>query len=907
MSVLASLVQAYERLADRHEVPPFGYSSEKIGFLIPLHEDGTPGMPIDLREGEGRRLTAPLMAVPASFKRPGMTPRAFFLWDNTAFALGVTASESKDAATRFAAFRKRHLDELSSSDDPGLVALLRFIEKWQPETFTALGWPEAMKDQNIVFALESERLRNIRIHDRPAARALWSRLAAKGERSEAICLITGERSPVARLHPAIKGVWGAQSSGASMVSFNLDAFTSYGHEQGDNAPVSEAAAFAYTTALNKFLETGSRNRLQIGDASTVFWADASNARLAEAAEDAFAAFFGEQRVDEAQQAAKIGTVLEKIRAGRPLTEIDPGFADGVRFHVLGLSPNAARLSVRFWLDDDFGEIARRYARHAEAMRIEPPPKDQSPSIWRCLIETAALRKTDNIQPNLAGEWLRAILTGTAYPLSLLSTVLMRLKADHDVNALRAAMLKAVLISRNKEAPVSLDPQNKDPGYLLGRLFATFEYAQVQALGGKVNATIRDQYYGTASATPRSVFPVLQRKTTHHLSRLRKDKPGMALNLDRKMGEIFELADADALFVPTLSATRQALFAIGYYHQKNDFYRRRDSRRRTSRPRHRGERRMTALANRYDFVFLFDVANGNPNGDPDAGNLPRLDPETNQGLVTDVCLKRKIRNYAELAKDGDAGYGIYVKESAILNEQHRKAYAAIRPDKEKVAKEKKLNPANDAEAIELRQFMCDNFFDVRTFGAVMSTGINCGQVRGPVQFSFARSIEPIVPLEISITRMAATTADEKLKRDGTVDEDSRTENRTMGRKHIVPYGLYRAHGFVSAKLAERTGFTEGDLGFLWEALGNMFEHDRSAARGEMAARKLIVFKHGSALGNAQASALFDRVTVGRSVDGEIRLPGDPRLDNMPPARRYGDYGVAIDRVGLPESVEILELL
>lgn len=586
MSVLASLAQAYERLADRGEVPPFGYSSEKIGFLIPLHEDGTPaGMPIDLREEEGRKLTAPLMAVPASFKRPGVTPRAFFLWDNTAFALGVTASETKDAATRFAAFRKRHQDELSGNDDPGLQALLRFVDNWQPAAFETLGWPEAMKDQNVVFALESERLRNVRIHDRAAARTLWGRLAAMGTRSGAICLVTGDRSPVARLHPAIKGVWGAQPSGASLVSFNLDAFTSYGHEQGDNAPVSEAAAFAYTTALNKFLEKGSRNRLQIGDASTVFWADASDASIAVDAEDAFTAFFGEPRIDEAQQAAKIGSILEKIRSGRPIAEVDPGLEKGIRFHVLGLSPNAARLSVRFWFDGDFGEIARRYARHAAAMRIEPPPEDQNPSIWRCLVETAALRKAENIQPNLAGEWLRAILTGTPYPLSLLSTVLMRVRADHDkkrrdaergVNALRAAMLKAVLISRNKEASVSLDPENTDPGYLLGRLFATYEYAQVQALGGKVNATIRDQYYGSASATPRAVFPTLQRKATHHLSRLRKDKPGMATNLDRKLGEIFDLVEPEGLFVPSLSTTRQALFAIGYYHQKSDFYRRKDS-------------------------------------------------------------------------------------------------------------------------------------------------------------------------------------------------------------------------------------------------------------------------------------------------------------------------------------------
>jgi CRISPR-associated protein Csd2 len=314
--------------------------------------------------------------------------------------------------------------------------------------------------------------------------------------------------------------------------------------------------------------------------------------------------------------------------------------------------------------------------------------------------------------------------------------------------------------------------------------------------------------------------------------------------------------------------------------------------------------MSAFANRYDFVVLFDVANGNPNGDPDAGNLPRLDPETNQGLVTDVCLKRKIRNYVELAKSGEPRFAIYVSEGAILNEKHRQAYAAIRPDKDKVAKEKSLHPQNDEEAISLRRFMCDNFFDVRTFGAVMSTGINCGQVRGPVQLSFARSIEPVVPLEISITRMAATSEKEKAEREKG-DGDERRENRTMGRKHIVPYGLYRAHGFVSAKLAERTGFSQTDLAFLWEALANMFEHDHSAARGEMSTRKLIVFKHASVLGNAPAHALFDRVTVGRVAGDEIRLPGDPRLDNLLPAQRFSDYRVEIARDGLPEGVEIIQ--
>jgi len=317
--------------------------------------------------------------------------------------------------------------------------------------------------------------------------------------------------------------------------------------------------------------------------------------------------------------------------------------------------------------------------------------------------------------------------------------------------------------------------------------------------------------------------------------------------------------------------------------------------------------MSHLTNRYDFVVLFDVANGNPNGDPDAGNLPRLDPETNHGLVSDVSLKRKIRNYVELAKGDTQGFDIYVKESSILNDQHRKAYAALRPDKEKVAKEKSLNPQNDEEAIKLRMFMCDNFFDVRTFGAVMSTGINCGQVRGPVQISFAQSIEQIVPQEITITRMAATNEKEKKAKLEGGDGDVRTDNRTMGRKHIVPYGLYRAHGFVSAKLSERTGFSEADLDLLFEAVENMFEHDRSAARGEMAVRKLIVFKHDCPLGNAPAHRLFERVSVGRNIDGEYRAVDDRAIDNQPPARSFKDYIVTIDRANLPEGVTLIERL
>ncbi|MGV0817529.1 type I-C CRISPR-associated protein Cas7/Csd2 [Martelella sp. AMO21009] len=316
--------------------------------------------------------------------------------------------------------------------------------------------------------------------------------------------------------------------------------------------------------------------------------------------------------------------------------------------------------------------------------------------------------------------------------------------------------------------------------------------------------------------------------------------------------------------------------------------------------------MTVLANRHDFTVIFEVRNGNPNGDPDAGNLPRLDPETNRGLVTDVSLKRKIRNYVDLARHGEDGFHIYVEEGAILNEKHRQAYKSIYTDDPKVDKAAKLNPKDDAEARALTGFMCANFFDVRCFGAVMSTGINCGQVKGPVQMSFASSVEPIMPLEISITRMAATNAAElKQKAEGD-DSPDRTDNRTMGRKYIVPYGLYVAHGFISAKFAERTGFSESDLELLFEAIVNMFEHDRSAARGEMATRKLIVFRHQNALGNAPAHALFERVRIGRNIGGGFE-PLDDRLDNYPPARAFDDYIIEIDRENLPDGVGNIERL
>jgi CRISPR-associated protein Csd1 len=571
MSALAALVRAYDRMSVRDEVPAFGYSQEKIAFLIPLRSDGTVAHdPIDLRQGDGKKQVVPLMAVPQPTKRTsGIAPN--FLWDKTAYVLGVTAGEGKRTALEHQAFVYNHRQWLAASNDEGLQATFRFLQNWTSEQFAERGWPEAMKDQNIVFALESERLQNIRIHDRPAARDLWARLSAAGETNEAACLVTGNRAPVARLHAAIKGVWGAQSSGASIVSFNLDAFTSYGHEQGDNAPVSEAAAFAYTSALNRFLERDSGHRIQIGDASTVFWADASDAAAVDKAETIFASLLA---VDEGVETKKIDSILAKLRAGRPIADFKPDLPPNVRFFILGLSPNAARLSVRFYIEDDFGVIAERYLRHLERMRIDPPPKDEAPSIWRMLIETAVLRKSDNILPNLAGEWMRAILTDTPYPLTLLSSLIMRLRADHDVNALRVAILKSILIKNfNTEAPVSFNPEFKEPGYLLGRLFAVYEQIQVAALGRNVNATIKDKFYGSASSQPRKVFHILESGSANHLSKIGKQKPGLRVNLEKAVGAIMEIMSPDEdPFPASLPDRSQALFGLGYYHQRNEFFR-----------------------------------------------------------------------------------------------------------------------------------------------------------------------------------------------------------------------------------------------------------------------------------------------------------------------------------------------
>ena len=291
-----------------------------------------------------------------------------------------------------------------------------------------------------------------------------------------------------------------------------------------------------------------------------------------------------------------------------------------------------------------------------------------------------------------------------------------------------------------------------------------------------------------------------------------------------------------------------------------------------------------IKNRYEFVILFEVENGNPNGDPDAGNMPRIDPETNLGLVTDVCLKRKIRNYVEMARENVPGYRIYIKDGVPLNRSDKEAceYVGVAADKLKDAKKK-----DDQLDAKIRDFMCSNFFDIRTFGAVMTTfvkgALNCGQVRGPVQLGFARSVDPIMPQEVTITRVAITT-----------EADAEKKGTEMGNKHIVPYGLYRCEGYISANLARKvTGFTEDDLQLLWEAILNMFENDHSAARGNMAVRDLIIFKHASELGNASAYKLFKTIQV-------------KRRDLSRVARCYEDYDVLVDEAALPDGVTCIRM-
>lgn len=568
--ILQALNRYYDRLIERQEpgLSPLGYSPEKISYAIHLARDGSVVQVQDIRDTSGKKPLARMLNVPQPEKRTvGIKPN--MLWDKTSYVLGCSAT-SKRADKEHEAFKVQHLEALTGETDEGLVALRNFLQTWTPGRFQT-SFNDDMLDTNMVFRLDGDGHRYL--HDRPAALALRARVAAKDDEAtlQGICLVTGELQPLARLHPPIKGVNGAQSSGASLVSFNLEAFASYGKTQGENAPISEQAAFAYTTVLNHLLRRGDHNRqrLQVGDATVVFWAEAAESAQVEAAELLFSEAMNPP--DDEQEAEKVRRALDNVAQGRPLREIDPNLHEDTRMYVLGLSPNASRLSIRFWEVNTLGHLVKNLSRHEQDMRIEPTPWKKAPSAWRLALATAPSRdgraKSDDVSPHLAGEMMRSILNGCRYPGSLLTNVVMRMRSDGDLSGMRVAICKGVL-SRNdrstEEVPVSLDKQSTHPAYLLGRLFATLEYVQRSALGGQINATIRDRYYGAASATPASVFPMLLRNTQNHIGRLRKDKPGLAITLERDIREIVDgLAES---FPRCFPIEEQGRFAIGYYHQ-----------------------------------------------------------------------------------------------------------------------------------------------------------------------------------------------------------------------------------------------------------------------------------------------------------------------------------------------------
>jgi CRISPR-associated protein Cas8c/Csd1, subtype I-C/DVULG len=581
--ILTALSDYYASLlkSETEDIPLLGYSREKISYAIVIDMRGNLVAVDDIRISSGKEPRPRSLVVPQSGTRTsGIRPN--FLWDKTSYVLGVSAI-SKRCEKEHTAFKQLHAKALGNNDDEGLKALLLFLDAWNPTRFheeplfTEHG--DQFIDSNVVFRLDSDQCY---LHERPAAALVRERLLNEVETELGMCLVTGTESPVARVHLPIKGVDGAQSSGAHVVSFNLEASSSYGKEQGRNAPISERASFAYATALNHLLrkDQHNRQRIQIGDATVVFWAQAADEGRSRAAEDWLASLLNPD--DEAlREIGRIRDALELVRQGRPLCELDPDLDEDSQIFILGLSPNASRLSIRYWETDTLAAFTRRLVAHYEDLKLEPAPWKSPPSIWRLTLAAAPARdgkaKREDVPPLLAGELTRAILSGGAYPYSLLGTLLMRLRADRDEKmfGIRTALIKAVMVRARRlgqktnhkgDLPVSLDTSNQDSGYLLGRLFAVLEQVQHGALGEKVNTTIRDRYYGSASATPATVFPVLLRNAQHHLGRLRKDKPRYAISLEKEVQEIMDLLSST--FPKSLKLESQGHFALGYYHQRS---------------------------------------------------------------------------------------------------------------------------------------------------------------------------------------------------------------------------------------------------------------------------------------------------------------------------------------------------
>jgi len=584
--ILQALHRYYNRLADdpTSGVARPGYSEQKIAFVVLLNAEGTlheikDGRREDvtiLRNGKQKVDLRPTrMIVPGGAKPSGSGLNPGFLWDNTGYLLGFKPEDPKPDRTResFEAFRTRHLGEEDVINDEAFSSVCRFLESWKPAEASSKPLLTELTSGFGVFQIVGEQEY---VHNRTRVRAWWDSQLASAEAGEVgFCLVTGKTLPIATLHePAIKGVAGAQSSGAKLVSFNCDAFTSYGKEQGANAPVSEAAAFAYCNALNLLLGRD-RQRLQIGDSTTVFWTDQPKVRGGEVASDELVSFLLDSAQQEPQDTGlknRIRVVLEKAARGQ-LGGDDLGDA-ATPFYILGLSPNASRLSVRFWHQSTLGEISMRLQQHIQRLSLLPQwdslsknPDPLVPSIWQLLRQTG--REPKDIPPSLGGALMEAVLSGGRYPDALVTAILRRIKADRDVNYLRACALKAWLI-RNHQHSIDpmLDETNSQPGYLLGRLFAALEKTQQDALGN-VNAGIRDRFYASASSTPRAVMARLMKTFNFHVAKL---EGGFRTNREKLVQDILSPLQSFPAF---LSLEQQSLFALGYYHQRKAFFTKKD--------------------------------------------------------------------------------------------------------------------------------------------------------------------------------------------------------------------------------------------------------------------------------------------------------------------------------------------
>ncbi len=571
---LPALIRYYDHLEKdpSQSVADFGFSRAKVHFQLVLGYDGSVADLVDIREIDKRGRAAPkLLAVPFGGGRPGIGVKPFFCWDNTGYVLGRdNKGKPARAEKMFAAFRKLHLDMRNKvGDDESYAALCRFLESWDPSKAEALpGWEEAT-GLNIVFKLRGQQGF---VHQSEAVKMAWRTMVGESVDNDAtrgVSLVSGKVEDLARLHePAIKGIIDPGGPAEKkVVAFNKPSFTSYGKDQSFNAPVGVRDAFRYSTALNRLLADDSR-RVSIGDATVVFWTDRAEAKDAE---EVFAALFAETPKGEAAESGKtidrLRAFLEAARQGRLADAVSDPDAP---FYVLGLSPSGNRINVRFWLAGTVAQFAQRLTQHAAdlemtgAQQLDPPLV-----IRRLLLETA--REPKNVPPQLAGELARAVLSGMPYPQALFSALIRRVRVDAAMNHRRAAILKAFLVRNRKwEVPVALDKDHPDEAYHLGRLFSALEKTQEDASEGKLNSTIKDRFFGAASASPATVFPQLLRLHQHHIDRI--ENTGWRVNREKL---ICEICSHITRFPPHLALEKQGLFHIAYYHQRQDFFTKKD--------------------------------------------------------------------------------------------------------------------------------------------------------------------------------------------------------------------------------------------------------------------------------------------------------------------------------------------